>query len=664
MTVPLRISLHGDGFGAVHRAALDRAGLIHTEDSSDADACWASGAATAIELLERGLPVLAEPPMGHADLARCVRQARRSGVAFRLADPAPRLPAVRQFVGAARALRAHAPIDRVAASCARDALPALVRVLADGLGTLRPWTFDPLADTPGSSSVLGGRVADVPISLRVREERPPGAAPDLDLVLGTARGELVLASACGPVTWTSGEERVPLGDPGCRGDWAAAMAAELLAFAGAVREPGAAALDVQQQLTHCRLREDLLAALGPAPEAATARVPVAELAAAAVEAGDDTRALPGELPTAHETHRAGLTGLPDPAAVAGLPGAMERLGEISLAAVADLLSDVLPGDAARSEEEITAALGAAPRHAWLVRRWLLALTARSLLAQESGRYRVAKLPAATREGMRDAYATLGFPPAMARLHEAALAELPRLVRDEVAVQQVLFADGQVLPALAAYQDNLFTAYLNTACGYLLARCPRPEGGPLRVVELGGGAGLSTTAALRALSGRPADYLFTDVSRMFTVSARERFGDHPGLRDGLIDINADFAAQGVAPATADVVLAGNVLHNATHVGHTLRRIRRVLAPGGWLVFTESVRENDAVLTSMQFLLSAPPGGSRVGGEDRRAASGSVFVDAEGWRQELAAAGFVPHFILPEAQSPLAAAGQHLFFATVG
>ncbi|MFI6688546.1 bifunctional Gfo/Idh/MocA family oxidoreductase/class I SAM-dependent methyltransferase [Streptomyces sp. NPDC050485] len=663
MTDTLRIALHGDGFGSVHRRALGRAGLDRAEEPSDGGACWVAGSRVAAELLRRGIAVLAEQPMGQEELAGCVRQAHRSGVVFRLADPLSRLPTVLRFAGAARALRARAPIAYVAASCARDSLPALVRVLGDVLGTLRPWDFDTLADPLGTSSVLGGRLADVPISLRVREERPPGAMPDIEMVLGAAGGELALTSVCGPVVWTSGTERVPLGDPGGRDDWTAAVEAELRAFAQAVRGSGAAASDVQQQLTCCRLREDVLAALGPAPEAATVGVLAAELAAAAVEAADeDARALPDELPTAVETHEAGLTGVPDPEAIAGLPAAMERLGEISLAAVADLLSKALPGDEARTEEEITAVLGAAPRHAWLVRRWLLALTSRGVLLQESGRYRVEAIPVGTRDGMRDAYARLGFPPAMARFHEAALDELPRLVRDEVAVQHVLFAEGQVLSALSAYQDNVFTGYLNTACGYLLARCPRPEGGPLRVVELGGGAGLSTGAALRSLSGQAVDYLFTDVSRMFTVAARERFGDHPGLRYGLIDVDTDFAAQGVTPATADVVLAGNVLHNAMHVGRTLRRIRRALAPGGWLVFTESTRENDAVLTSMQFLLSAPPGRPRVGSEDRRAGSGQVFVDAEGWRRELVAAGFVPHFVLPDARSPLAVAGQHLFFAT--
>ncbi|MEM9489519.1 MAG: class I SAM-dependent methyltransferase, partial [Myxococcota bacterium] len=186
--------------------------------------------------------------------------------------------------------------------------------------------------------------------------------------------------------------------------------------------------------------------------------------------------------------------------------------------------------------------------------------------------------------------------------------------------------------------------------------------PLRIIELGGGAGLMTDTVLQTVADTEIEYLFTDISRLFAVAARERFGHHPGMRCDLLDINREFAAQGFAPGSADVVLAGNVLHNAAHVGHALRRIRRLLGPGGWLVFTESTQENHAILTAMQFLLSPQPGASPLGSEDRRAGTDRVFVDAPGWTAEMQAAGFAPRLILPTPESPLAVAGQHLFFAT--
>jgi SAM-dependent methyltransferase len=375
-----------------------------------------------------------------------------------------------------------------------------------------------------------------------------------------------------------------------------------------------------------------------------------------------------------EAHRAGVAALRVPASET-FPRALRRLERISLRAIQALLAadGALPPDGpARTVEETAAVLRAAPRHVWLVGRWLAALAEEGAVSRTGGRYLASGDPAGGLENaetaggvaderamLRDCYAALGFPPTMARFHEETLARLGELVRDEVTIQQLLFRDGDVLAALAAYQDNVFTDYLNAACGRLLRHVAQRGPAPLRVVELGGGGGGATAAALRALRGVDTDYVFTDISRAFTAAARERFGDLLSCRP--LDIDADLHEWGMPPESADVVLAANVLHNAVHIGRTLGRIRRVLRPGGVLVFTESTRENHVILTSMQFLLSAPPGRPGPGGADRRSARGEVFLDAAGWHEELAAAGLTPVFTLPEAESPLAVTGQYLFYA---
>jgi SAM-dependent methyltransferase len=234
--------------------------------------------------------------------------------------------------------------------------------------------------------------------------------------------------------------------------------------------------------------------------------------------------------------------------------------------------------------------GVAPHYRWLLDRW-------QVTAQPSGRR-----PRPPGLEFEEAYADLGFPPRMARFHRQALATLPRLLRAEIPVRQLLFHDGAVLEALAAYQTNVFTDRLNQQLADRL-----PAGA--KVLDLGGGAGLTTAKAIRD------DYLFTDVSTVFTRAAQERFG----VRTAILDINEDFAER------ADVVIAGNVLHNATHIGKTLERIRRALPENGLLLFTESTRDSSITLTGMQFLLS-PPTRERI------------FLDDREWRAELGSAGF--------------------------
>lgn len=235
--------------------------------------------------------------------------------------------------------------------------------------------------------------------------------------------------------------------------------------------------------------------------------------------------------------------------------------------------------------------GATPQCAWLLDRWRAVAEPGEPFTPPGPEFELA-------------YAELGFPPRMARFHRAALAKLPQLLRGEVGVRQLLFDDGDVLAAFSAYQDNMFTARLNAECARLV-----PLGS--KVVELGGGTGCLTAAVLPAAE----HYLFTDISRLFTLEAERRFG----VRTALLDID-DLGG------TADVVVAGHVLHNATHIGKTLSGIHRMLSPGGRLIFTEALRDNMITLTSMQFLLSPPT------------ERDWIFLTAEQWRHELEAAGF--------------------------
>ncbi|GAA3147381.1 hypothetical protein GCM10010466_42980 [Planomonospora alba] len=362
--------------------------------------------------------------------------------------------------------------------------------------------------------------------------------------------------------------------------------------------------------------------------------------------------------------RAGMLALDGTTTLDGIPAAVAAFDEIALQALSRLMAGTFGGR--HPAEEVLAGLGVAPRHAWIVRRWLHVLHAEGRAERDpDGRYRfpqVADRPELDPSGplLEQACATLGYPAQMTTFFREALTLLPELLRDEIPAQALLFPDGDLLTSLSKDHDNVSNAYLNAAFGSVLRQAARTRAVPLRVVELGAGAGGSTAAALHGLAGAEADYLFTDVSRFFTMAAQDRFGDR--LRYGLLDIDADLVAQGAPRGGADVVLAANVLHCARNVGRSLRWIRELLAPGGLLIVTEAVREHYLVLATMQFLLSPREGSPGLGSGDRRGGTGRVFLTGRQLPAELAEAGFRVLLELPGAQSPLAAPAQHLFVAT--
>ncbi|ANY08120.1 non-ribosomal peptide synthetase [Pseudonocardia sp. HH130630-07] len=230
----------------------------------------------------------------------------------------------------------------------------------------------------------------------------------------------------------------------------------------------------------------------------------------------------------------------------------------------------------------------AERHQWLVNRW------RALLPD--------RLPEITadRAWARLAGDDLITPEALEfyRTHVERVHELLDGTQNPF---ELLFPQGRTDRAQAIYRDTAIFRYLNHAAAALLNRIAAAhDRGPLRVLEIGAGTGATTEAVLPLLAGHDVDYLFTDISPFFLAEARERFADGDRVRFALFDVDEDHRAQGLAPNSFDVVLCAGVLSST-------RRPEAVLdlvAPGGWLVFTEPTEEHPHIMLTQGFMMDGP------------------------------------------------------------
>ncbi|MFD0365985.1 nocobactin polyketide synthase NbtC [Nocardia sp. GCM10030253] len=319
----------------------------------------------------------------------------------------------------------------------------------------------------------------------------------------------------------------------------------------------------------------------------------------------------------------------------------------------------------RTVDEIATRLDFAQRHQWLLRQWLQALAEHGCLDHDPDRgYRYLRpVPSPIRPDLFKVCTDLGYSRPLATFLAAADEHLIELAQDRLRVQELLFPNGDMATAEAAYRDNLSSRYLNLAAGRAVADVVdglRHDRSPVRVLELGAGIGGTTDDVTAALSGLPVEYHFTDVSTFFLDAAKQRFAEYPWMRYGIVDMNADLAQQ----PRYDIVIAANVLHNAYDIGETLGQVHDLLNPGGAVVIIETCHAHCQQLTSVHFLMSPRPGHPHAGLTDVRAGTDRIFLTEREWQDQLLAAGLTPTLVLPDGDHPVAMLDQRVFVAVRG
>lgn len=238
------------------------------------------------------------------------------------------------------------------------------------------------------------------------------------------------------------------------------------------------------------------------------------------------------------------------------------------------------------------------------------------------------------------------------LAETVARDYPAFLRGERAGEEILFAPSR-LPLWTGYfsNDNALYAVNNGVGAAALEAWLRP--GASTVLELGGGLGSATAAALERLAaaGRLGDvsaYRFTELVPAFLRRAQralERFAATGRLAFAPLDMNRPFAEQGIAPGSVSVVYAVNTLHVAHDLAFTLAEVRRALEPGGQLVISECIRPTPGQTLYPEFVFNLLET-FRAPRLDPRHRPNGGFLTPEQWTAALQAAGLVGTRVLPD------------------
>lgn len=158
---------------------------------------------------------------------------------------------------------------------------------------------------------------------------------------------------------------------------------------------------------------------------------------------------------------------------------------------------------------------------------------------------------------------------------------------------------------------------------------------LNIIEIGAGTGGATKRILRHLGSNFLSYTFTDVSSGFFEKGAEVFDEY---KDRMVfktlDCGQDPTLQGYVEGSYDVVVASLVIHATPDLELTMKNIRKLVKPGGFLVVADG--SNNGQPHGTGGFIFGPLPGWWLGVDNGRPLS--PFVSTAEWDRLLRLSGF--------------------------
>ena len=299
-------------------------------------------------------------------------------------------------------------------------------------------------------------------------------------------------------------------------------------------------------------------------------------------------------------------------------------------------------------DALTLELGVVNRHRRLLARMLAILQEEGILQQAGDAYQVARIPQSIDPTDRWATLVQKYPEFNAELKLTGRCAQPlgQVLRDQVDPLQLLFPGGSLAETEKLYQDSPSAQVYNTlvqqAITTALARLPK--GRAVRILEIGGGTGGTTSYVLPHLTPERSEYVFTDISPLFTAKAKDKFSQYAFVQYASLDIGRDPKQQGFTPHHFDVILAANVLHATPDMRRTMEHVKQLLAFDGLLILLEGT----APQRFGDLTVGLTEGWWSFTDVDLRPSY--ALMSHQQWRNLLTESGFVESALVPGEDSP--------------
>ena len=299
-----------------------------------------------------------------------------------------------------------------------------------------------------------------------------------------------------------------------------------------------------------------------------------------------------------------------------------------------------------------------PSYGKLLAKWLERLVAQGILQQEKQVF-VNRNPlpkVSVTSCLQEARERAQNAPQLINFIQRCGENLADVLLGKVHPLELLFPGGSFEFADYLYQQAPEARYFNNIARSILEAVVKTQSQDklLRILEVGGGTGGTTTSLLPILPKERTSYWFTDVSDLFLEKAKQNFNAYPFVHYGLLDIEQNPQHQGYQLHSFDVVVAVNVLHATRNIEETLENVRSLLAPSGLLVMVEVTQPQ----SWFDITVGLIEGWQRF--DDNRRGNNPLLSQAQ-WESVLSDCGFERVLVLPSSELPTGILGQNVLVA---
>jgi acyl transferase domain-containing protein/SAM-dependent methyltransferase len=322
------------------------------------------------------------------------------------------------------------------------------------------------------------------------------------------------------------------------------------------------------------------------------------------------------------------------------------------------LGAFLRSDEIHDAESLVQRFGIPAFYKLLLQRWLERLAATGALRVAGGKFSSAEplTDPDLASRIRETEQALQDDPDLLAYIRNCGDKLAQVIAGKESPLETLFPGGCSTLAERLYAGANINRYANAIAGAAVEAAARTSTAnrPFQILEVGAGTGATSATLLPLLDPTRSAYVFSDVSDLFLTRAREKFAAFPFASFAMFDLEKELESQGFAVHSFDVIVGANVVHAASDLDGALKRMSRLLAPGGILVLIEATRHHGW----FDFTTGLIEGWQHFA-DDLRVDHPLLTPDR--WKEALLERGFAEVIAFPENGSEAEVLGQHVILA---